>query len=306
LHQRPFGQLFKALRHFNVTIDSNADTLPATVHPQSVTGASIKLRDLPSSQIITALMLAGLWMKNDLEMILPESTPSLPYIMMTFKLMKRLGLSTEYNGNRIHVAGSQPNLDWNLRVEKDFSAASYWVVFGLLHGTKIVFPNITLPSLQGDERIFHIADQVGAHIMLFSDRLELLGTVKKGIDIDANDIPDLVPALSILAMFAPEKSRITNIKHLEYKESNRISAIRTNVELLGGKTNYHDGNLEIIPNTNYTSAALQSFNDHRIAMSFAIAGTRIPGTCIKGPECVKKSYPNFWQDLSWWEEIADA
>ncbi len=297
LHQRPFAQLFDALKNFDVNIESLDNTLPAVIHPKSLTGGRIELHDLPSSQIITALMMSALWMKNDLEIIMPEDTPSLPYIKMTYKLMKKLGLRAGYDQNQIRITANRPDLDWNFRVEKDFSAASYWVVLSMLHNIKLILPKVTLPSLQGDERIFEIARELGANIMLYPDHMELQGSIQKGMAIDCNEIPDLVPALSVMAMFAPATSRLMNIKHLEYKESNRISAIQSNIEALGGKTEYRNGNLEIFPQANYTPATLDSFDDHRIAMSFAIAGTRVPGTIISRPECVRKSYPSFWQDF---------
>jgi 3-phosphoshikimate 1-carboxyvinyltransferase len=306
LHQRPFAELFKALRYFDITVESKNDTLPATIYPSKVAGGKIQLHDLPSSQIITALMMSALWMNKDLEIHMPKDTPSLPYIRMTYKLMKRLGLSVAYESNIIRVNANRPGFDWNFRVEKDFSAASYWVVLSMLHNLKLTLPNVTLPSFQGDERIFEIAQDLGSEIMIYPDRMELQGKISKGMEINCNEIPDLVPALSVLALFAPETSRLTNIKHLEYKESNRVSAIQTNISALGGKTDYQKGNLEIIPQKTYSPAKLDSFDDHRIAMSFAVAGTRIPGTAILKPDCVKKSYPEFWNDFEFWQEAAHA
>lgn len=305
LHQRPFSQLFAAMRNLGIRIDAQNDSLPAVIHPGIPAGGSITLENLPSSQIISALMMSSLWMAGDLVMTLPNETPSMPYIRMTLDLMKRLSLKTEYQENKISVKSGKPDLDWNFTVEKDFSAASYWVVLSMLHNKKLVLPGVTLPSLQGDERIFSIATEMGAEIMLYPDRLELTGNILRGLNTDCNDIPDLVPTLSILAMFAPEKSELKNIKHLEYKESNRIQAIQAGIEALGGSTLYHDGNLTIIPADKYKGAVIETFDDHRIAMSFAIAGTRIPGTIIKDPGCVQKSYPNFWHDFTSWETFTD-
>jgi len=306
LHQRPFAELFSAFRDLNLTIESENDSLPATVFPSELPGGIIKLKKLPSSQIITALMMSALWMKSDLEITLPDDTPSLPYIKMTYKLMKKLGLNVDYEKKKICVEASKPGFDWNIKVEKDFSAASYWVVFSLIHKIKLILPGVTLPSLQGDERIFSIADHLGAEIMLYPDRLELNGDIKRGLKIDCNEIPDLVPTLSVMAMFAPEPCALENIKHLEYKESNRVAAIQTNIAALGGETRYKDGNLEIYPGKNYHGSELETFDDHRIAMSFAIAGSKIPGTKIKYPDCVQKSYPQFWEDFSFWQGDTNA
>ena len=302
LHQRPFSELFSAMRNLNININAVNNSLPATISPGLPAGGEVKFDHLPSSQIISSLMMSALWMSRDLTMILPQNTPSLPYIKMTFNLMKHLGLHTEYEDNRISVKAEKPDLDWNFKVEKDFSAASYWVALSMLHNKKLVLPGVTLPSLQGDERIFAIAAEMGAEIMLYPDRLELTGELRRGLKTDCNEIPDLVPTLCVMAMFAPEPSQLQNIKHLEYKESNRIQALQSGIESLGGETEYTNGNLTIIPKTEYHSAAIDSFNDHRIAMSFAIAGTRVPGTIINQPKCVQKSYPDFWQDFTFWSE----
>jgi 3-phosphoshikimate 1-carboxyvinyltransferase len=253
--------------------------------------------------MVTALLLAALWMEKDLQVHLPEHVPSLPYILMTVKLMKRLGLTLDHHGSSIWVESKPPEFDWTYTVEKDLSAASYWVVLSLINNIPVTLPGITLPSLQGDERIFEIAESVGGRIMLFENRVEVSGEVSKGADIDCSDIPDLVPALSVLALFAPSSSIFRNIKHLEYKESNRIEALRENIHALGGKSIYEDGTLSIKPVKKYQGAPINTHGDHRIAMSFAVAGTRIEGTSIDEPECVQKSYPEFWKDFSSWRNL---
>ena len=138
---------------------------------------------------------------------------------MTIKLMKNLGLQVENNQNEIFVKAEKPDINWNFSVEKDLSAASYWVIFSLINNIKVILKGVNLPSLQGDEKIFEIAEMLGAKVMLFSDRIEIEGDIKKGLNLNCRDIPDLVPALSILGLFAPEPIILSDIKHLEYKES---------------------------------------------------------------------------------------
>ncbi len=298
LHERPFAELFSAFEQMGGKFKTTSLTLPATVWPAELIGGTLEFEQLPSSQIITAFMLAALWMEHNLTMILPAKTPSLPYIRMTYLLMQRLGMEVEYESQTISVRARKPNLDWFFRVEKDLSAASYWVLFGLINDCKVILPGITLPSLQGDEKIFEIAEMVGASIMLFTDRLEMDGRITRGLTLDCHDIPDLVPALAVLGMFAPKPFKLMHIKHLEYKESNRVAALQKNIAALGGRSDYSDNHLTIIPQKNYHPALIRSFNDHRIAMSFGIAATRIKGIEIDYPECVNKSYPAFWQDLN--------
>jgi len=298
LHERPFAELFAALEQVGGKFETTSSTLPATVWPAELIGGTVEFSQLPSSQIITAFMLAALWMKHDLQMLLPAKTPSLPYIRMTYLLMQRAGMEVEYEPQTVYVRARKPNLDWYFRVEKDLSAASYWVLYGLLNDCKVILPGITLPSLQGDEKIFEIAEMAGARIMLFTDRLEMEGRITKSLTLDCHDIPDLVPALAVLGMFAPKPFKLMHIKHLEYKESNRVAALQENIAALGGKSDYSDNHLTIIPQRKYHPAMIRSFNDHRIAMSFGIAATRIQGIKIDNQECVNKSYPAFWQDLS--------
>jgi len=298
LHDRPFAELFSALEQTGGKFKAAGNTLPVTVSPAELRGGVLKFDELPSSQIVTAFMLAALWMENDLTLQLPESTPSQPYIRMTYQLLQRLGIEVKYEDNTVYVPSGPPNLDWYFKVEKDFSAASYWVLYGLINGCKIILPGITLPSLQGDEKIFEIAEMVGANIMLFTDRLEMEGRIEKGLSLDCHNIPDLVPALSVLGLFAPEPVKLMNIKHLEYKESNRVEAIQKNIAALGGISSYNNNHLTIQPQKKYQPARISSFNDHRIAMSFGVAGTRIKGITIDNPDCVSKSYPAFWQDLN--------
>jgi len=160
-----------------------------------------------------------------------------------------------------------------------------------------------LPALQGDARIFEIAEEMGSRVMLFSNRIEMEGDINKGILLDCSDIPDLVPALAVLALFAPQPSQLMQIRHLEYKESNRIAALQQNIATLGGKSSYHNGNLTIYPQKTYHGGLIRTHQDHRIAMSFAVAGTRIRDVIIDHPECVSKSYPDFWKHFPYFKRV---
>ena len=305
LHRRPFKELFSALEKLGIKVESYLGSLPAKIYPGEFNGETMRFEKLPSSQIITALMLASLWMTRELKIVLPEQTPSLPYIKMTSKLFQRLNLNLEQQQNQISLKPNLPDYDWNFTVEKDLSAASYWVVLALISGVKISLTNVNLPSLQGDEKIFQIAEEAGASVMCHSDRIEIEGIINKGLTIDCREIPDLVPALTIMALFARQSVKLLNIEHLQYKESNRIEALQSNIARIGGKSEYEKGHLAIFPRKNYRGSRIDTFNDHRIAMSFAVAGARIPGIIIDNPQCVTKSYPNFWRDFKHWKEIGE-
>ncbi len=302
LHQRPFSELFDALSAVGIKIDSDQGSLPANVHPGPVKGGQIQLEKLPSSQIISGLMMAALWMERDLTIRLEENTPSLPYIEMTYNLMRHLNLQVEYIGNEMWVKAQRPNYEWHFTVEKDLSASSYWVAYALITGQKVTLSNVTLPSLQGDEKIFRIAEDAGATVTLFPDRVEIEGAIRKGFSANCLHTPDLVPALAVIGMFAPEAVHLHGVENLRFKECDRIAAIQENIATLGGKTEFDGDTLTILPQKKYRGGLMQSYNDHRIAMSFAIAGSRIPDVLIENPDCVNKSYPAFWTDFSAWKQ----
>lgn len=297
LHQRPFKELFDALTVLGAKLESSGDSMPVTIHPQRLRGGRIALGNLPSSQIISGLMMAAAGMQNDLEIQLQDNIPSLPYVQMTIRLMKHLGLECRQHKNIISVAAGHLSTTWDYTVEKDMSAASYWVAYALINETDVVLQGVQRSGLQGDERIFDIAALAGATVSSDGGHLTISGGICHGFDVDCFDTPDLVPALAVIAMFAPEPVRLGNVRHLQHKESDRIAAIRKNLAVLGGKSEFDGNRLTIIPVREYRGGQIDSCNDHRIAMSFAIAGTRIPGVVIDNPDCVAKSYPAFWQDL---------
>jgi len=301
LHNRPFAELLKAVSYFGHKFDPTDNSLPVLTHPGVSKGGIIEFDVLPSSQIVTGLMMAGLKMNKNLTIRMTSGMPSMPYIKMTADLMKRLRLNVDYSKTQIRVESVQPDLDWTLNVEKDFSAASYWVLYALINNTKVILKNMTTPSLQGDEEILNIADSVGADIMLYSDRIEIDGMIKRSFDIDCENTPDLMPALGVLSLFCPSDCRMRNVKYLEHKESNRIQALQDNIKRIGGKSHYENGDLTVMPQKTYNGNLIDTYNDHRIAMSFAMAGTRIAGIILDNPDCVNKSYPGFWKDFTHWK-----
>ncbi len=302
LHKRPFAELLEAVDHFGHKFEATNNSLPVVTHPGISRGGVIEFDVLPSSQIVTGLMMAALKMKKNLTVRMTAGMASFPYIKMTADLMRRLRLNVEFSKTQIRVKSVQPDLDWTLTVEKDFSAASYWVIYALINNTKVILKKMNIPSLQGDEEILNIAESVGADIMLYTDRIEIDGKIKRPFDINCENTPDLVPALGVLALFCPSSCRMRNVKFLEYKESNRIQALQDNINRIGGKNEYENGELRVIPQKSYKGNLIDTFNDHRIAMSFAMAGTRIAGIVIDNPDCVNKSYPGFWKDFTYWKK----
>jgi 3-phosphoshikimate 1-carboxyvinyltransferase len=193
--------------------------------------------------------------------------------------------------------------DWD--VEGDYSAASYPIAGAIITGGEVHIPNLDRDSVQGDNAIVEIAQAFGASVTWQDEQhggkgltISSEGRVR-GIDRDMNSCPDIVPTLAVMAMFATTPTRLRNVEHLRYKESDRISAVIGNIERLGGRA-FMDGDamvIEPVQRECLHGAQIPTFDDHRIAMCFALAGLVIDGVVIENPACVSKSYPEFWRDF---------
>jgi 3-phosphoshikimate 1-carboxyvinyltransferase len=305
LHQRPVKTLIEVLKKMGASIEDTDGYFPVTTHPSTLAGGNVIFRGIPSSQYVTALILTASRMKKDLEIIFEDEIPSMPYIELTVRLLKRVGIPVEMSTNEIFVPSAEMKIDFTFHIGQDMSSASYWVAMALIHRAKVEFTDMRLPSLQGDEAIFKIAADLGSNVMVYQNKVIVEGEMNKGLRVDCRGIPDLVPALSVIALFAPETSRFENVQHLKYKESDRIEAIRQNIHALGGRSEYQDGTLIIYPQKQYHGAKIECFNDHRIAMSFSVAGSKIGNVIIDQPESVMKSYPTFWVDFPYFKPIKE-
>jgi 3-phosphoshikimate 1-carboxyvinyltransferase len=157
--------------------------------------------------------------------------------------------------------------------------------------------NLTRESLQGDIRFATILAEMGCRLSGDNGYIELRGGDLRGIEIDMNDLPDCVPTLAVVAAFADGPTTISHIEHLRLKETDRISALTAELTRLGARVDTPDGGMQITPRP-LKGCAIETYNDHRIAMSFAIAGLVVPGVSIQNPECVSKSFPDFWKTFS--------
>lgn len=303
LRRRPFKPLLKALRQLGGKLEETAEGLPLRIYPSQLEGGNIEFGGIPSSQFISALLLAAPLMSNPLEISWTQPPPSFPYIQQTIRLMRKAGLKLEESPHSVWADNRPLSRPLTFRIEPDYSAVAFWGVLALITGMEIELPGVVRSGLQGDEVILDILAEVGGKIRTENRAVTISGEIVRPLDIDCRNTPDLAPALAVLALFAPAPSTLRHITHLRVKESDRIAAIQKNIASLGGNSELVEQDLIIRPTRNYTPAVIDSFNDHRIAMSFAVAGTRVPGVVVSRAECVRKSYPNFWQDFPWWREL---
>ncbi len=262
-----------------------SDTMPYHIRGRLTAGQFPVPGDI-SSQFITGLLFAMPLMEGVSTIILTSPLQSKPYADITVRCMQSFGIETlEFNGN-YSVKGVQRYKPCEYTVEGDCSQAAFFAVANKL-GSSIELLGLNPASVQGDRAVFDIID-----------RMLTIGSNYTGFDIDASDIPDLVPILTVLAAFADSPSHITGCKRLRIKECDRLEAISASLNLLGAKVTAGDDYLDIEGVKTLSGGVCDSYNDHRIAMSLAIASQRCtePLT-ITNAECVAKSYPTFFEDF---------
>lgn len=303
LRRRPFAALLRALKALGCKYETAGNGLPIRIFPSRLSGGSIQFGELPSSQFISSLLLAAPLMENHLEIHWSCRPPSFPYIEQTVRLMERSGLAVQLRDDGILAENRPLQQPLTFQIEPDFSAVAFWGVLALISGIEIELPGVVRSGLQGDEAILELLNQAGGIVQENKDGVSIRGEVSRPLKVDCRNTPDLAPALAVLTLFAPSPSTLYGVQHLQVKESNRLAAIQQNIAMLGGKSEVNEDSLTIYPQHFYRPAELDSYNDHRIAMSFAIAGARIPGLIIKNAGCVDKSYPNFWRDFPWWQPL---
>lgn len=239
-----------------------------------------------SSQFITGLLFALPLIDGSSTIVLTSPLQSKPYADITVQCMKSFGIETlEFNGN-YSVKGIQEYQPSKYSIEGDCSQAAFFAVANQI-GSNINMLGVNRNSIQGDRAVFDIIDN-----------MIKIGDNYSGFDIDATDIPDLVPILTVLAAFADGTSYIRGCKRLRIKESDRLESISTVLNSLGANVTIINDELEIVGVKELSGGVCSSFNDHRIAMSLAIASQRCTDTLtITDAECVAKSYPTFFEDF---------
>lgn len=262
-----------------------SDTMPYHIKGKLTAGQYPVTGDI-SSQFITGLLFALPLLEGSSTIVLTSPLQSKPYADITISCMKTFGIETlEFNGN-YSVKGIQSYKATNYTVEGDCSQAAFFAVANCL-GSNLELKGLNPNSVQGDRAVFDIINN-----------MIRIGSNYSGFDVDASDIPDIVPILTVLAAFADSPSHIRGCKRLRIKESDRLESISTVLNSLGADVRIVNDELEINGVKELHGGVCSSYNDHRIAMSLAIASQRCTEELIiTNAECVAKSYPTFFEDF---------
>ncbi len=300
--QRPMGGLISALKMAGIDAASihGNDCPPVRINGKMKKGGKIILDCSRTSQYLSSVLIMGALLEHGLDIELPGLPVSSPYIDLTIDIMKKFNVKAEkINALNYHVSGHQVYQGKEFIVEPDLSNASYFWAAGAVTGKRIKVENIHKNSLQGDLRFLDILEQMGCRIVYHADGISVAGKNSskgdlKGVDVDMSDIPDVVPTLAVVASFARGETMIRNIAHLREKECDRIDAVVSQLTKIGIKAKQGRNFLSVTGGA-MSGGIIETFNDHRIAMAFSIAGLKVPGIIIENEECVGKSFPTFWE-----------
>ena len=301
LHERPMGPLIESLSKLSANIEclEKEGFLPVKIKESHVISQDIFLPGNISSQFISALLLIGPYLPKGLKLIVEGDLVSKAYIDLTLDVMKAFGVEVKFHENIFEVPNSsyRPTI---YEVEADASTASYFLALPLILGKgKVVIENYNPFSKQGDVKFLEYIRKMGAKIEMLNPlgvSIEFEG-IPKGVEIDLSNTPDLFPTMCVLGAVAEEKMVLRGAPHLRYKETDRIKAMVTELRKLGVKAEELPDGAIIEGTQTFKSATINTYDDHRIAMSFAILGLKTGGLKIENPQCVAKSFPDFWEYL---------
>ena len=299
MRQRPLQPLIDGLRDLGVDARSEAGDgcPPVEVRSNGLPGELVRMRGDLSSQYFTALALAAPYAHGALTIEVEGELVSKPYLDVTSAAMSAFGVTLhndEYR--RFWIEPGQRYQGRAYQVEPDASAASYFFALAAVTGGTISVAGLPASSAQGDLHFVDVLEQMGC-IVERDETLTVTGPRQlRGIDVDMNAISDTVMSLAAIAPFADGLVSIRNVGHIRLKETDRIAAIATELGRMGIRVVEQPEGLVIHPGQPQP-ATVQTYDDHRMAMSFAITGVRAPGICIADPGCVSKTVPRFWEIL---------
>jgi 3-phosphoshikimate 1-carboxyvinyltransferase len=307
MRARPNKYLIDVLTDLGATVTSRNDGyLPISIIGPEKYSNKISMSGDKSSQYFSALLQIAPLLSEGLEITVEGELVSKPYIDITINEMKKFGVNVENEEYKSFYVKSQNYKPVNISVEGDASAASYFSALATIHGGTVRLNNIGTSTVQGDFKFFEICKKLGATITESKNFTIITGT-KNGTlpslnePIDMESMPDVAPTLMAMAPFIPGITKITGLSTLRIKECDRISAPVKELRKFGVEIVEGADYVEIHKLTNKTNSKkieVETYDDHRMAMSLAVFGTKIGNMEILNPQCVEKTYPLFWDDLS--------
>ncbi|MCF8111458.1 MAG: 3-phosphoshikimate 1-carboxyvinyltransferase [Desulfobacteraceae bacterium] len=297
MHERPIKELLSALGQIGVSAKAvnNDNCPPVEIRGGEITGQKVSIDCSRSSQYLSGLLLMAPCTQKGLDIDVTAGPVSRPYVEMTLDIMSVFGINYEHNGfTFFRVPGGQSYNPGEYTVEPDCSQAGYFWAAAAITGGRVKVKDISPDTRQGDAGFVKILEKMGCSVSYQSDGITVTGGKLSAVDADMEAMPDLVPTLAVTAAFAKGITVIRNAAHLREKESDRLTAVANELTKMGVKVSVTQDGLQITGGSPH-GAEIETYDDHRIAMSFAVAGLAVPEITIRTPSCVEKSFPGFWE-----------
>ncbi len=306
MRQRPMADQLDALAELGVSAASEGANgcPPIVVQANGLRGGRARIRGDVSSQFVSGLMMVGPIAEQGLELVVEGPQVSVPYVSMTVAVMSAFGAKVEeIPPHSLRVPGGQAYHGRAYAIEPDASAASYFFAAAAITGGEVKVLGLNRSSLQGDVGFVDVLARMGCRVHEESDGITVQGPQRLGgVEVDMNSISDTVQTLAAVAVFADAPTTISGVAHIRHKETDRISALATELRKFGAAIDERPDGLVISP-ARLTGAAIETYDDHRMAMSMALVGLRVPDVVILDPGCTAKTYPSFFDDL---EQLAET
>ena len=307
MKKRPMKPLLDALISLGVVIsyDEKEGHFPFTLDSREVKGGRISLDTGISSQFLSAVIMTGFLLKNGLRVDISGGRESLPYVDMTVKVMESFGVKpvVTYENNRAsYILEEGKGYSGQIyEIEPDVSAACYFYAMAEILGCKAQVERVHLDSIQGDIEFVKLLTKMGAKLSENSEGIVLQGAKDgyyEGLEANLNSFSDQSLTLAVVGAFAKSPTKITGVAHIRLQESDRLLAIKTELERLGIKTEMGEGEITIFPvSMDSSEVEIETYEDHRVAMAFALIGLRREGVVIKNPGCSAKTFKDYFKVL---------
>jgi 3-phosphoshikimate 1-carboxyvinyltransferase len=299
MRQRPIQDLLDALAQLGAACSAANGCPPVTVEAGGLPGGAARVAGDTSSQFLSALLMAAPYAQRDVEIEVAGALIAQPYVQLTQAVMRQFGVVIEAapDHRRICVRHGQRYRACAYAVEADASSAHYFLAAAALTGGRVRVDGVGSSSIQGDVEFADRLADMGACVVRDATSITVTGSgALHGIDTDMNRISDTAPTLAVLASFADSPTRIRNVAHIRHQESDRIAAVATELRRLGGRVEeLADG--WVIESAALHGGTVDTYDDHRIAMAFALIGLKVSGIGIRNPACVEKTFPDFFARL---------
>lgn len=299
MRERPIGDLIIALEKLGADIksDSNNGCPPVVVLATGLKGGTAKIAGNISSQYLSGLLMAAPYARSSVALAVVGELVSRPYVRMTTEIMRSFGIEVEeIEEKQFRIPAPTVYRACDYKIEPDASAASYFWAAAAITGGRMTVEGLSRNSLQGDVGFCECLRKMGCEVEYRDDSIAIVGGQLRGVTVDMADISDTVQTLAAVALFAEGSTTVTGVAHNRHKETDRISDLARELRKLGAEVTELPDGLTITPGP-LGPANVDTYNDHRMAMSLALVGLRVPGIVVNDPGCTVKTYPRFFDDL---------